>query len=182
MRFQANKKKVEKHFAPVNVPIEITEPKVKGKALTLGEEFDDDSDWLKHLTFKIRNRSEKPITFFHLDLDFPETAATGPVMMHQLFFGRRSDVIETLSNALVYLPPNGEIEVSLDSEFSSIKRLIEHRQGSVEKISKLVIRIGEVMFEDGALYSGGGIFRPNPDPSSPRKWILLPNERGKPVS
>lgn len=170
---QANKKRVERHFAPKNVPIEIIEPKAKGKAITLGEDFEGESDWLRHLTFKVKNKSNKPITFFHLDLDLPETQATGPVMMHQLFFGQRSDFTATLSNRPLRLEPNGEIEVPLDSEFNSIKKLVEHRQGPVENISKLVIRIGEVMFEDGTLYSGGGIFKPNSDASSPHKWLKV---------
>lgn len=178
---QDNKKKVEKrHSALKDVPIEIIEPKVKGRAIALGEDFDGDSDWLSHLTFRIRNKSNKPVTFVQLDLDFPETIATGPIMMHRLLIGRRTDLSSTQSNATLHMEPNNEIEISLEPEFKSIKRLIEARQGPMDKINNVMIRIGDVMFEDGTIYSGGGIFKPNPDPTSSQKWILLTDEPRKP--
>lgn len=178
-RSQGNEKIVEKHFAPKNEPIEITEPKIKAKTIKLGEKFEDESDWLKYLTFKVKNRSDKPITFLQIDLDFPETKTTGSIMMHQLFIGQRPDFRSTLNNPPLYLKPNETIEISLEPEYSAIKRLIELRQPSVENINKLIIRTSEVMFEDSTLYSGGGIFKRNPDATSPQKWILVTDEYGR---
>jgi hypothetical protein len=181
-RLQDNKKVVEKHPAPKNEPIEMTEPKVKAKGVKLGEPFEDESDWLKHLTFKVKNISDKPITFFQIDLDFPETKATGSIMMHQLFIGRRSDFKSTLNNAPLYLKPNEAIEISLEPEYSAIKELIEIRQAPVENINKLVIRTSEVMFEDETLYSGGSIFKRNPDLNNPRKWLRITDGFGRPLT
>lgn len=179
LRPQDNKKVVEKHFAPNNEPIEIIEPKIKAKAVKLGEAFEDGSDWLKHNTFKVKNRSNKPITFLQIDLDFPETKATGSIMRHSLFIGRRPDFKSTLNNPPLYLKPSEALEISLEPEYSAIKRLIELRQPPVENINKLVIRTSEVMFEDGTLYFGGSIFKRNPDPNSPHKWVLITDEYGR---
>jgi len=171
---------VEKRHGVLTEPIEIIEPSAKGIPITLGKEFDGESDWIKNLRFKIRNKYTKEITFINLDFDFPETSATGIMMAHQLFIGQRPDLKFTLNNPPLSLQPNGEVEISLESEFQSIKRSIESRQGPVENINNIVIRTGDVMFEDGTLYSGGNFWRPNPDPNSPHKWLLVTGDLTKP--
>jgi hypothetical protein len=179
---QDNRKVVEKHWAPENEPTDITEPRIKARGIKLGETFEDESDWLKHLTFKVKNRSDRPITFFQIDLDFPETKATGNIMMHQLFIGRRSDFTSTRNNPPLYLKPNEAIEISLEPEYNAIKRLIELRGLPVESINKLGIRTSEAMFEDETLYHGGAIFKRNPDLNSPRKWLPISDGFGRPLN
>lgn len=168
---QGDGKSVSKHFAPKNEPIELAELKIKGKAVSLGDTFKGESDWLKNLTLKVKNKSEKPITLLQIDLDFPETSATGSIMMHQLFIGQSPDLGSTRDNQPLLLKPNESVSISLESEFADIKRLIELRQPPVENINRVVIRLGEVVFEDGTRYSGGSIFRRNPDANNPRKWV-----------
>jgi hypothetical protein len=167
-------KAVLRHPGPKNEPIEITEIRAKTKAVKLGEVFEDESDWLKHLTYKVKNRSDKAITFLQIDLDFPETEATaGAIMMHQLFFGQRSDFRSTLNNQPLYIKPNETIEISLERAYDDIKTLIELRHPTVGVINKLTIRTSDVMFEDGALYASGMFYRRNPDPNSPQKWMPI---------
>lgn len=179
-RMQDNKKVVEKHFALQTDPIEVIQPKIKTKAVKLGEAFEGESDWLEYTTFKIKNKSDRPITFFHIELDFPETKATGSIMMHQLLVGQRPDFKSSLNNPSLYLKPGETIEISLKSEHNEIKRLIEIKYPSVENINKLVVRTGDVMFEDGTLYSVGSFFKPNSDPNSPRKWVRVTEEQAAP--
>ncbi len=167
-------KAVLKHPGPKKEPFEITEIRVKTKALKLGEIFEDESDWLKHVTFKVKNRSDKAITFLQIDLDFPETEATaGAIMMHQLFFGQRPDFRSTLNNQPLYIKPNEAIEISLEREYDDIKTLIELKHPTVGVINKLTIRTSSIIFEDDILYSAGMFSRRNPDPDSPQKWIPI---------
>lgn len=168
-----NKKKVEKHKTYLKLPIEIFEPKIRDTPIALGEQFDGDADWLKGLRFKIRNTSDKPITWVSLFLVFPETRATGPVMMDQLFIGQRSDV--KTNNPPLDLKPGSELEVPLEPHFDSIKRLIESR-GKLENVNDVDINIQQVMFADGTLYFGGSIWKANPDTSSPHKWVMIPDK------
>lgn len=170
---QDNKKTVDKHFAPKNEPIEITETKSKAKEIKLGESFEDESDWLQHVTFKVKNKSDKVITFLQIDLDFPETKITaGVTMMHQILLGRRPDFASTLKNQPLSLKPNEMIEIGLGTEYDDIKALIELKQ-SIGKINRLTIRTSDILFDDGSLYSGGSLFKRNPDPDSPQKWIRI---------
>ena len=180
VRSQDNGKAVLKHFAPKNEPVEVTELKIKDRAIGLGETFKGDIEWLKDLAFKVKNKSNKPITFLQIDLDFPETKATGSIMMHQLFIGQSPDITRTRTNSPLHLKPNESLSISLVPEYSGIKKLIELRQPSVENINKVVIRLGEVMFEDETRYSGGSIFKRNSDSSSPRKWVLVPDTEAIP--
>jgi hypothetical protein len=60
----------------------------------------------------------------------------------------------------------------MESHFDSIKRLIESR-GRLENVNDVDINVQEVMFADGTLYSGDAIWKPNPDTSSPHKWVKV---------
>ena len=164
-------KSVLKHFAPKHEPIEVTELKIKDKAFKLGEVIKDDPNWLEYLAFEVKNKSDKPITLLQINLDFPETKATGSIMMHQLFIGRDPDFRSTHNNQPLSLKPNESVTVYVGPEYADIKRLIELRQPPVENISEIVIRLGEVRFEDGTRYSGGRVFKRNPDENNPREWV-----------
>jgi hypothetical protein len=165
-----NKKRVEKHKTFLKLPLEISEAKVGDKPIALGEQFDGDVDWLNGLTIKVRNKSDKTITWASIFFTFPETRLIGPVMMDQLFIGQRSDM--SLKNPPLDLKPGEEMEVSLESHFNSIKQLIESRS-RLELVNDVDIEVHEVMFADGTLYSGGSIWKPNPDTASPHKWVEI---------
>src|SRR5438552_6787049 len=144
-----NKKRVEKHKTFLKLPVELFEAKIGDRPVVLGEQFDGDTDWLKGLRIKVRNKSDKTITWIGINLVFPETRATGPVMLDQLFIGRRSDMRS--KNPPLDLKPGEELEVSLESHFDSIKHLIESR-GRLENVNDVDISVDEVMFADGTLY------------------------------
>jgi hypothetical protein len=172
---------VKKAFAPPNEPVEFASLKVKEKAAGLGEKFEAEGDWLRGVTLRIKNRGDRPIVWARLDVTFPETTATGPVMLHQIFLGSRPDLPQTPGVAPLRLMPKETLEVPLASEYDQIKALIELRHASVELIHEVDLRLGEVLFEDGTLWSGGQLFKRNPDASHPRKWLRLSDGPQKPA-
>jgi hypothetical protein len=167
------KKKIEKHATVAKEPIEILGAKINGIPITLGREFDGDGDWLKGLKLMIRNKSEKPIAWIGINLLFPETRQTGPVMLDQVFIGQRPDMKTT--NPPLDLKPGEDVEVSVESHLESIKRSLK-KGGRLDNLNHLEINIDEVMFADGTLYSGDAIWKRNPDASSPRKWVKVSPE------
>jgi hypothetical protein len=173
---QGNSKTVAREHPAPREPLEITPPQVNGRATAFGEAFPGDSDWISKLTFQVRNRSKKPITYARIDITFPETAAGRPKMVHQIFIGRRSDNPSTLDNPPLYLMPKEATDISLASQVGKIERLVKSRHPSLDAINKIAIGLGEVMFDDGTLYSGGALFKRNPAPDSPRKWIMVEDE------
>ncbi len=170
---QGRGRAISREHAPDNEPVIISDIRVRGNPIRFGERFDGNDTWLREITFKVKNRSNKPITYLRLDFLFPETRATGPVMAQQLFLGQRADITSSLSNEPLLLMPNESVEVSLDSQFERFRALIQHRYPSIDHINEITVSLGEVMFEDGTLYSGGDVFRRNPDPNSPRRWVLV---------
>src|SRR6266480_3021441 len=58
-----NKKSVEKHKTFLKLPLEVFEAKIGDRPVILGEKFDGDVDWLRGLKIKVRNKSDKPITW-----------------------------------------------------------------------------------------------------------------------
>ncbi len=60
---QDNRKIVKKELGTLNEPLSFIDFKIKDKKVKLGEGFEDDAEWLKNLSFKIKNKSDKPITY-----------------------------------------------------------------------------------------------------------------------
>jgi hypothetical protein len=168
-RAQSGEKNIKGLLQP-NQPVEIN-VKVKGKAVKLNEKFEGETNWLRDIVLEVKNTSNKPIDFLRLDIDFPESRATGRLLLHQIFLGRRSDVASLSNKPPLRLTPGESLTIPLASEYERISRLIRVRYVSVETMNEINIALGEAMFDDGTLWSGGDIFMRNPDSNSPRKWI-----------
>ena len=167
---QQNKKKVEKHKTLLKLPLEVTASRVGEKAIKLGEEFEDNVDWLKKLNVTVKNESDKTITWASITFRFPETRFSGLVIAQDYFIGQRSDV--KTDSAPLKLEPRQEIEFSPNLRFDAIKQAIEKR-GSMDQLNHVDIEVQEVMFDDGTLYSGDTIWKRNPDSTSVHKWIKI---------
>jgi len=168
---QNNKKTVVQPPSLVKEPLEIT-IEHRGQSIKSNEEFDGDADWLRNLKLKINNRSEKAITYVVLDLTFPETATAenGRVGLHQIRLGASPDL--PLGGAQFYLAPGASKEISLDSEYPDMRKLIESRI-PVDRITKIVIRLETALFDDGIKWFAGSLYRRNPNRNDPHKWIPL---------
>jgi len=153
-------------------PVVVADLKVSGKIVKFGDKFDEDKDWLRHLSIKVKNNFSKPITFVQLDLDFPETKATGNIMAFPIWFGRnpRARVLFGEPKTLV---PQETADIALsEDDYIKLTTFLEQRH-PIESISKVSIRITEVVFEDGLIWLNGSWVRP--DPSNPNKFIPADN-------
>jgi hypothetical protein len=170
---QNAEREVEQARPERNHPIELAEIKVKGKAVNFKEKFLEDGEWIKKTDFKLKNKLSKTITYIQVNIDFPETLTSGIMMQQQLSFGRHPFYGEPTDPQPLSLQPNESLAVSLSSEFESIKKMIERRHASINSISKILIRLKDVGFDDGTVYAAGSFFRKNSDPSSPNKSIEI---------
>ena len=158
-------------------PVEIGDVKVKGKAVKFGDEIDGDETWLKDVTVKVRNISDKPITYFRITFVFADPVP-GAVNTQNVMLGRRPDFFPLTSrNEPLRLAPGESVTVSLAAYFDEIKSLVEPRHGWIGNVNQVAVSLGDALFEDGTLYSGGSIFRRNPDESSRRKWLITRDPR-----
>ena len=170
---QGGGKKIIREPVLSKEPVEIVDVKFKGKAVKFGDEVDGDETWLKDVTLKVRNVSDKPITYLRLDLVFPDPFIPGAVNTQNVMLGQRADLPMTSRNQPLRLEPGQSATVSLAAYFDEIKSLVETRYGWVRNVSQVAVNLGDALFEDGTLYFGGSVFRRNPDASSPRKWLII---------
>jgi len=115
-RIQSTKKSVIRRLTVMKYPleraVELNGEPVKATGTVLPEqgirteEFEGDADWLKNLTLKIKNTSDKVITYVVVDLTFPETATSDDphVGLHQIFLGVDPD--RKFSRAELRIAPN----------------------------------------------------------------------------
>jgi hypothetical protein len=183
-RAQNNKKIVIRPLTLVKEPIEISlfsggrrvesTKVVRPEKGSSQEEFEADKDWLKNLTLNITNKSDKMITYIVLDLTFPETSTNEQprIALHQVFLG--VDPERRFVRPELRLPPNDSIEIPLAARFKDIKDLVD-RKVRIEDITQMEVRIHQVLFDDGTLFETGSMYRRNPDPNDPRKWIKIEN-------
>lgn len=55
----------------IQMPVEILSIKLNGKDIQPGEKIKGDDDWLRGLSFRLKNISDKPIAYVDLGLRFP---------------------------------------------------------------------------------------------------------------
>jgi hypothetical protein len=181
LRAQNNKRIVVRPLTLAKEPIEIsltsggrrleTKKTMHPERGASQEEFEGDKDWLKNLNLKITNTTNKAITYIVLDLTFPETSGSDQrVGLHQIFLG--VDPERSFSRPELHLAPNDSIEVSLGARFKEIKDLVEHRV-KIEDVTQMEVRVHQVLFDDGTLFETGNMYRRNPNPNDPHKWIKI---------
>jgi hypothetical protein len=143
-----------------NEPLELVELKATDHDLKLGEKFSGDGDWLKKISFKLKNRTDKPIVHLALYLQFPETTATGLMMSYTLQFGQRPKA-KAKSNQPIFLMKGDAINFKLSEEqYEEMRRFIETRQ-PLAGLSKVVVNVPLVYFADGTVWSAGTLYRPD---------------------
>ena len=148
--------------------MDVVEVKSKGKPVKMGKRFDDDDEWIKGVAWTVKNTSSKPITYMAVSLDFPETKSTGNVMTFTLRYGQNLRA-PVLSGESIRLMPGETMSVALsDLKYEELQKFIELRH-PMKSLREVSLRIFEARFEDGTVWSGGSLFRP--DPNDPKKLI-----------
>ncbi len=153
------------------MPIKIESISIGSDAVRFDENIPARPDWLKGLTFKIKNTSGKTIKRVAFTLDFPETAGNGGMMAYTLTYGPPGlpniPVIDTHETPI---PPDAVFEYGLDEkEFVRLKRFVESRQ-PLDQLSRMHINFQHVHFDDKTGWSGGPIFE---HPQIPGRWSSI---------
>ena len=152
-------------------PVEVSEA-VRAEQGIRTEEFEGDSDWVKDLTLKLRNTSDKTITYIQLNLHFPEVTRNGRTALHQIFLGVDPD--GQFRREELRLAPQQTIEIPLSVRYADIKNLVENGgQVSLGNVTQLWVEFHAALFDDGTLFEAGTVFRRNPDQTDPHSWIKI---------
>ena len=169
---QAEQKVVEYHPMP-NQPVELVSVSAAGKEIKFNESFVDDVEWMKNLKFTLKNRSDKPVVYVELYLDFPETRATGNLMMFPLKFGKSKRSRMPLEDPEELLLPGSEATLQFSpNKYSRLKEFLEKRHAISMGLHKITIQVADVEFADATYWFGGSWFRIDPNT---KKSVRLDN-------
>jgi len=193
---QTNQKMIVRRLTMVKYPLELS-THYKNKLVDAkwnvfpesgfrSQVFEADSDWLRNVTLKLKNASDKRITYIALFLTFPETAKEptraglnlpsvqqssterGPGM-HQIFVG--IDPEQKFQRPALSLAPGEILEVSLAPEYPRISTLVRLLDFPMEQVNQLEVEIHTALFDDGTLFQAGMIYKR--DPKDPHHWITV---------
>lgn len=159
-------KKVIKPADTLDPQVKFSGLKVGGRERTLGEKFDAGAEWLKDISFNMQSIADKPIVFLQVNVNFPETRATGNLMSYTMLFGEMPGRKHRGSKPMM-LRPNETIEVLLSSEIEKISKFIKERQ-PIETINQVELEIGFVVFDDKTGWNAG--YRVQPDENNPGRY------------
>lgn len=157
-------------------PVEVEEVKVRGKAVALGAQFSEEDDWLSGLTVKVRNVSDQPVLFLDVALNFPRRGSQEPEARDHLLYGRYplppgEAAPESPAAGQPPILPGETAELALN-DYEGTRRFLD-QTNYPGAVTDLEIEISDVYFDRDAKWSGGQIFRRDPD--NPHGWI---GERG----
>ena len=154
-----------------NEPVEITEIKVGNNAISLGQSFLANSDWVSDLTFKVRNISAKDIAWVELQLQFPEVRFNKAIFVQPIRYGQVPDLPEDSRQDEPPVAPNETVQMQLDSDsYGGLKRIVAD-SGMTLGITKVRILTSIIIFVDGTSWHLG--FFHIRDPNNPRRWIRI---------
>ncbi len=161
-----SEKKTIKLARTINPQLKITEAKVGQNDRKFEEGFDAESDWVKNLSFKLENISGKSIVYLQVNVNFPETRASGNLMSYTVIFGEFPS--KKLKNSKpMLLMPSEILKISLDKEKDKIYKFVNERQ-PIESIQKVELEIGFIVFEDKTAWTAGNFLRQ--DPNDPNRY------------
>lgn len=148
--------------------LEISNLKVNGAPISFDQPFQADDDWLKGLTFDVKNISGKVITHFNIgmhmhNLDNNQRAGR-PMILH----GRDTGLPNI--EATVHVADGEIVHATYDEkQYSILKRM--QPIISLSKITIAELTIDMVVFEDDTAWRHGDMMRR--DQTNPTKWLVI---------
>jgi hypothetical protein len=177
---QQEKERVITNQQKRNDPVKVTLVKTKKGIVKAGKGFAGDDEWFKGLTIRLGNFSGKTITYISIELSFPrdETQKQKPPLSYPISYGRiYTDLNDpSLTDEFRPIPAGDIISITLsDTHYGSIKSTLAQIEYPTS-IKKIRLRVEEVQFEDGMVWTAGAWFRR--DLNNPRNLILIPPSSG----
>jgi hypothetical protein len=164
---------LNKKFIPKE-PVEIVEVKSKGSKIKFGAAFITGEDWVKGLTLKVKNRSEKSIVYLSIDLRVDGTTVPRRRSAVTLSYGSRptgQNVLEPSS--LRPIAPGENVEITLtDALYDDLRSLVQQDGSDLSRaLDRAELKIDFIIFDDNSAWGNGRTLRR--DPTNPDKWNVV---------
>lgn len=166
-----NRKVVDQERNYANQPVEIVGLRIGGKMAELSEgvKVDAETEWLKGLSWEIKNRSNKNILSIDLFVMFPDTQANGPIFVCPMHYGNDPKVATESAALEPLLKPGDTARFAIsDGMYTGIKKHIESRM-SLAEVNHVRVRPELIVFDDDTAWSMGEEMHRDPD--KPSRWV-----------
>ncbi|HSE30089.1 MAG TPA: hypothetical protein VLA93_00780 [Pyrinomonadaceae bacterium] len=169
---QETQKTIKQRDHRVTDPIKIVGVSINSKPIDLNKEFTGDSNWLRGAEVRLKNTSNRNITYVEIHLYFPETRGARPEMLYWSGLGIKP-AVPSIRPPLM-LPPGDEVTFRLgDEDYEGLVGFIGTRS-NLAALSKVELKIGFVVFDDLLGWQDGVYSRQ--DANHPRRWVPLSNQ------
>jgi len=154
----------EDKLSTVEEAVQISDIRVEGHSITLGQTFTADDDWLRTLTIRLKNVSGLRIIAARIHIGFPETRDSERFIGTTLEYGKALRVGIPSEERPVVMP-NEEFEMKFsDLQYQSKLQFFAKHAGTAQ-FSKVWIAQTLIKFEDGTLWGSGCLRAINPKSS-----------------
>lgn len=180
---QQDERRVEKGTFK-NEPIEIVGLKNKKGKFKLGQKINDDDGWLDGFTVTVVNRTSKTISSVVIDVIFPRPenhkTSGDPPYVYRLHFSAVPFFPEyQLRDKSKVIRPGEEADLVISDEDYKQNNEFLRQAGYVLGVKRLDLVINAVGYEDGTIWSGGSMFKR--DPNDPNRILEEEEQPGAAV-
>jgi len=154
-----------------NEPLEITKLEVNGKEISFNHGFNaEGDDWFRGLAVSVKNISSQTIHFIDLGLTFESSGGGDIPSRDHLLFGCQPPPSSAAATSKCDQPPlkPNETATLVLKDYEGTRKFL-NETGKPQNINGFEISIGEVIFADGRMWSGGQILKQ--DPNNPNRWL-----------
>jgi hypothetical protein len=148
-------------LSPVIEALEIVDITVVGRSITVGQPFAADDDWLRSLTFRMKNISGQPITGARIFFSLPETKPETNSLGFSLEYGKGLSTGIPSDEQRVIMP-NEEFELKFNEAQYERHRKFVSEWSKLPSFSKVWIGVAGVKFKDGSSWGSGCLRSANP--------------------
>ena len=166
---QQNQERVIKRVNWPNEPLAIFNLQVDGKPVYFDEKFAAGEDWVKSVSFDIKNISGKVITHFEISLYLPGSRKDEPGGVVPILIHGRNPMLPGAERP-ARMDPGDEIHATYSDKLHEFFKRMRDLIG-LKNVNQVSIAIERVAFEDNTVWSIGQLFRCNP--SDPSMWVAI---------
>jgi hypothetical protein len=162
--------------ATSNEPLEIFNLRIGDQPIVFDEKFRAGDEWVKELTFDVRNVSDRTITYFAFGVIIPSNnPKTAPGSAPMFSYGANTRFPDV--PATVRMAPGDTVHVTYSEDlYKMFQSMCRHLEVSV--VTEITLRMEGAMIDDDTLWSLGKLLRRNP--SNPVAWINPELEHASP--
>ena len=152
-------------FTTIQMPVEIVAIKLKGSEVAPGQKIKGDDDWLKGVSFTLKNISDKPVAHIEVGLRFEPPPGAARLVVFTLSYGvDYSRGSPRSGSSPLPIQPNQTVDLVLtDERYSNFLQILS-LGGMPHSFDVVPYYVERVCFEDdpSIIWEGGYLKRKNP--------------------